>query len=114
MKQAFAVLVALSLAGSHAWAQMTPPTKGQSDPQVQGVPSDTRMPQGKEVQGKIKDLDRSKKTVMLEDGTKLTIPEIVKVTPSALKKGAMVIATYEEKDGQKVVTSILIQPQSKS
>jgi uncharacterized protein DUF1344 len=114
MKQAFAVLLALSITGAYVWAQMTPPASGQSGPQMQGAPSDSGLPQDKEVQGKIKDLDPSKKTLTLEDGTKLTIPEAVKVTPGALKKGAMVIATYEEKAGQKVVTSILVQPQSKS
>jgi hypothetical protein len=66
------------------------------------------------VQGKVRSLDRHKKTVTLEDGTKLIIPETIKITSGALKKGAMVIAMYEEKDGQKVVTTILVQPPPKS
>jgi uncharacterized protein DUF1344 len=120
MRQAFAVLVALSMVGTYAWAQTMPPTPAQAGPSpeagspAQVAPSDPGAPQAKEVQGKVKTLDRTKKTVTLEDGTKLMIPETIKVTSGTLKKGAMVIATYEEKDGQKVVTSILVQPPSKS
>lgn len=109
MRQVFTVLVALSMAGSYAWAQTTPSTPDQAGPPAQVAPSDSGAPEAKEVQGKVKSLDRSNK-----DGTKLMIPESIKVTPGALKKGAMIIATYEEKDGQKVVTSILVQPPSKS
>ena len=114
MGQVFAVLVALSMAGSYAWAQTTPSAPEQAGPPAQVAPSDSGAPEAKEVQGKVKSLDRSEKNVTLEDGTKLMIPESIKLTSGALKKGAMVIAMYEEKDGQKVVTSILVQPPSKS
>jgi uncharacterized protein DUF1344 len=114
MRQAFVTLLALSMAGTCAWAQTMPSTRDQAGPPAQVAPSDSGAPQAKEIQGKVKALDRSKKTVTLEDGTKLMIPESIQVTSGSLKKGAMVIATYEEKDGQKVVTSILVQPPSKS
>jgi hypothetical protein len=64
--------------------------------------------------GRIKSVDRTGRHVTLEDGTKLTILRNVKVPKDALKAGAMVTAQYEEKDGQKVVSSIYVKPGPKS
>ena len=59
-----------------------------------------------DVQGKVKAVEQNGKSVTLEDGTKLMIPATAKVDKNALKPGANVKASFEEKDGQKVVTSI--------
>lgn len=61
-----------------------------------------------DVQGKVKTVDQDGKAVTLEDGTKLMIPATAKVDKNALKPGASVKASFEEKDGQKVVTSIQV------
>jgi Cu/Ag efflux protein CusF len=61
-----------------------------------------------DVQGKVKAVDQDGKAVTLEDGTKLMIPATAKVDKNALKAGANVKASFEEKDGQKVVTSIQV------
>jgi len=61
-----------------------------------------------EVSGKIKSVDPAGKTVLLEDGTRLMIPGTVDVNPAALKVGATVKASVEEKGGQKVVTAIQV------
>ena len=61
-----------------------------------------------EVSGKIKSVDPAGRTLILEDGTRLMIPGSVPVDPAALKAGAMVKASVEEKGGQKVVTAIQI------
>ena len=79
---------------------------GDGGPPAQVALSDGGVPQAKEIRGKIKALDRAKKSVTLEDGTTLTIPKAVKVTPTALQKGAMVTANYEVQDGQKVIISL--------
>ena len=63
-----------------------------------------------DVVGKIKSVDSSAKTVMLEDGTKLVIPEGSKVAITELKPGQSVKVSYEEKNGQKTVKSISIEP----
>ena len=63
-----------------------------------------------DVVGKIKSVDSSAKTVMLEDGTKLVIPEGSKVAITELKPGQSVKVSYEEKNGQKTVKSISNQP----
>jgi ribosomal protein S1 len=63
-----------------------------------------------DVQGKIKSVDATGKMVTLDDGTKLMIPPTLTVEKQALKPGANVKASYEEKDGQKVATSFMVMP----
>jgi hypothetical protein len=63
-----------------------------------------------DVQGKIKSVDSSGKMVTLDDGTQLMIPPTLTVEKKALKPGANVKASYEEKDGQKVATSFMVMP----
>jgi Cu/Ag efflux protein CusF len=67
------------------------------------------MAQGaKTVEGKVMAVDPSGKSVTLDDGTKLTIPEGAKFSKADLKPGAAVKASYEEKDGQKILTNLEI------
>jgi Cu/Ag efflux protein CusF len=61
-----------------------------------------------EVSGKIKSVDPAGRTVLLENGTRLMIPESVHVDPATLKAGATVKASVEDKGGQKVVTAIQV------
>ena len=63
-----------------------------------------------EAKGKIKSVDPSGKMVTLDDGTQLTIPPTLSVEKKALQPGANVKASYEEKDGHKVATSIAVMP----
>jgi Cu/Ag efflux protein CusF len=63
---------------------------------------------GKTIEGKVMSVDPSGKSVTLDDGTKLTIPDSVKFSRADLKPGAAVKAAYEEKDGQKVLTNLEI------
>src|SRR5262249_15932980 len=65
---------------------------------------------GADVEGKIKSVDPSGKIVTLDDGTQLTIPQIVAGEMKVLQPGASVKASYEEKDGQKVATSFMVMP----
>jgi len=59
---------------------------------------------------KIKSVDAAGKTIVLEDGTKIMIPDSAKVTITELKPGQSVKLSYEEKDGQKTAKTITIQP----
>ncbi|HWC04423.1 MAG TPA: DUF1344 domain-containing protein [Methylomirabilota bacterium] len=61
-----------------------------------------------EVNGRVRSVDPAGRTVLLEDGTRLMIPESVAFDPGALKRGATVKATVAEKGGQKVVTAIQV------
>jgi hypothetical protein len=61
-----------------------------------------------QVEGKIKSLDPSGRMLTLEDGTQLTIPPTVNVPREALKEGAIVKASFLERGGQKIVTSLQV------
>lgn len=57
-----------------------------------------------EIQGKIQSVDPSDRSVMLDDGTKLWVAEGVAM--DSLQPGADVKASYEEKDGKNIATSV--------
>ncbi len=107
MRHALTILAILLVVGPPAWAQMAPSMPSPLGPVGEPTPVQPKEPPAMAVQGKIKSLDRwsKTKTLTLEDGTTLRIPESVATT--ALKEGAWVIATYEEKNGQKVATSVI-------
>ena len=60
-----------------------------------------------EVQGKIKSVDTSEKSFVLEDGTKIWLGEGVAI--DTLREGAEVSASYAEKDGKNVATSVEVK-----
>lgn len=64
------------------------------------------MAQDKTIEGQVMAVDPAGKSLTLQDGTKLTIPETVKVQD--LKPGAKVKAAYQEKDGQKILTDLQV------
>ncbi len=112
MTRAFATLVAVLVAGSAAWAgELTTATKDQPAPK--DASTQFEAPGAKEVAGKVKSLDATGRSLTLEDGTKLTIPHSLKAALGVLEKGATVKATYTEKGGQKVVTSLEVRPVEK-
>jgi hypothetical protein len=54
--------------------------------------------------GKIQSVDTTERVFVLDDGTKIWVAEGVPM--DTLKEGASVKASYEERDGKKVATSI--------
>lgn len=62
--------------------------------------------QAKTIEGKVMAVDPGGKSLTLDDGTKLTIPESAKFSRADLKPGAAVKAAYEERDGQKILTNL--------
>jgi hypothetical protein len=119
MKQTFAVIAALMLAASVGWPTVTMAQQQQrppgATPEPKTAPSEKSplpgMQKEQEVQGKIMSVDPSGKEVTLDNGTKLIIPDKVKVNRKALKEGAIVQAHYKEEGGQKVVTKINVRPE---
>ena len=76
-----------------AWAQTPAPSPSGTD--------------AKQLQGEIQKVDGNKLT--LTDGTELTIPGNVLVQQGDLRPGASVKASYEERGGEKVATSLQIE-----
>lgn len=62
---------------------------------------------GGDAQGKIKSVDTAEKSFTLEDGTKVWVGEGVAM--DKLKEGADVKASYEDKDGKNVATSVEVK-----
>jgi Protein of unknown function (DUF1344) len=60
-----------------------------------------------EASGKIQSVMSADRMIVLEDGTKLWIAEGISI--DNLKEGAKVKASYEERDGKSVVTSIEVE-----
>lgn len=56
-----------------------------------------------EIQGKIQNVNPADRMFVLEDGTQLWVAEGLSV--DTLKEGASVKATFEERDGKKVITN---------
>lgn len=63
-----------------------------------------------DVHGKIKSIDTAGRTLVLEDGTQLSIADNTRVDRKELRPGAEVKASYEMIGGQKVITSIEVMP----
>ena len=59
-----------------------------------------------DVEGKIQSMDTNDRVLTLEDGTKLWIAEGVSI--EGLKEGAKVKASFEERDGKNVATSVQV------
>jgi Cu/Ag efflux protein CusF len=57
-----------------------------------------------DISGKVKSVDQSERVFVLDDGAKIWVAEGVSM--DALKEGASVKASYEERDGKKVATSL--------
>ena len=66
----------------------------------------------KQVEGKIKSVGPSAQSIIFEDGTTLVVPDSLAIRRSELKPGATIRAQYEERDGQKVITTITVHPPS--
>jgi hypothetical protein len=56
--------------------------------------------------GKVQSVNAAERGVTLEDGTELVLAEGVPM--ESVKEGATVQASYEERDGKKVVIEILV------
>ncbi len=60
-----------------------------------------------EIEGKVQSVDMRAKAIILDDGTKLTVTDAAQLRD--VKPGVNVKASYEERAGQKVATSISVE-----
>lgn len=114
MGRVFLVVLALLVSGLF-WSSIETmaqiqPSQGASPRGVGG--SETLGAQERDIQGTIRSVDPDGGVVVLEDGTRLTIPASLRPHRDALKEGATVKVSYEERGGEKVVTSIEVRPEN--
>jgi len=113
MKETLATMALMALIVAFApiaWVGKVVPASPTQTPALTDSPAQPRMSNNEAIEGKIKSLDKSGESVTLEDGTTLTIPDSLKAARAILKEGAMLRATYQEKRGEKVATSLDVQP----
>ncbi|MGH7335166.1 MAG: DUF1344 domain-containing protein [Candidatus Rokuibacteriota bacterium] len=60
-----------------------------------------------EIKGKVQTVDMSAKAITLADGTKLKVADAAQLRD--VKPGVNVKASYEDRDGEKVATSIQVE-----
>ena len=59
-----------------------------------------------EIEGKIKSVNASTRSITLENGTELMVPAEAVTDERLLQPGAEIRASFEEKDGRKVVMTL--------
>jgi hypothetical protein len=79
----------------------TSPTTEQKRPRVRN-----RKPA--EVQGKIKNVVRLREEVVLEDGTRLLIPDSLRAARPQLRSGEKIWAAYQLQNGRRIATAVAI------
>lgn len=62
-----------------------------------------------DIEGKVKTWDAATKMITLEDGTQLSVAADAKMMGDQVKEGSTVKASYDEKDGKKVITQIEVK-----
>ena len=62
-----------------------------------------------DIEGKVKTWDPATKMITLEDGTQLSVAAEAKMKGDQVKESSTVKASYDEKDGKKVVTQIEVK-----
>ena len=60
-----------------------------------------------QIEGKVKAVDQSDRTVTLEDGTRIVVPDGMDL--DQLREGAEVTVSYEEKDGKNEATNLQVK-----
>jgi len=60
-----------------------------------------------QIEGKVKSVDQSDRTVTLEDGTRIVVPQGMDL--NQLREGAEITVSYEEKDGQNQGTNVQVK-----
>jgi hypothetical protein len=115
MNRLFGVLATLLVASLLLWAadtgaQQQPAPKPAAPAPAPGAAPAQPAGEEKSVEGKIKKWDAATSMLTLDDGTQISVPAGAKVQRAALKEGAAVKASYEEKGGMKVAKSIQVTP----
>src|SRR5437660_9040040 len=97
---------AIWVAGAMAQPQVPPPAEPSSPP-----PGAARPAPGEEnaVEGRIESVDPTRTEITLSDGTRLVTPPGSVLKPGAVTEGMVVVASYREENGAKVLTGLAVK-----
>ena len=109
---AIAMAASVTFVGG-AMAQAQAPAPGEQRPPGAGQETPTQAEE-KKVEGQVRSVDPSGTEITLTDGTKLTTPPRTALKPGVLAEGAIVVASYREENGKKVLTGLALKEPSAS
>jgi len=97
---------AIFVAAALAQTQVPPPAGRSSPPPGGTTPAPKRRTP---VEGRIENVDPSRRAITLSDGTKLVTPVGAVLKPGVVTEGMLVAASYREENGAKVVTGLTVK-----
>jgi hypothetical protein len=97
---------AIFVAAAFAQTQLPPPAGRTSPPPGATTPASEA---GNAVEGRIENIDPSRTAITLSDGTKLVTPAGAVLKPGVVTEGMLVIASYREENGAKVLTGLTVK-----
>src|SRR5215510_12415601 len=97
---------AIFVAAALAQTQLPPPAGRSSPPPGATTPAPEA---AKAVEGRIENIDPSRTTITLSDGTKLVTPAGAVLKPGVVIEGMLVVASYREENGTKVLTWLTVK-----
>jgi hypothetical protein len=103
----FVLMLAPAIFVAAALAQtQVPPPAGRSSP----PPGATTAPEAaKAVEGRIESVDPSRTAITLSNGTTLVTPPGEVLKPGVVTEGMLVVASYREENGAKVLTGLTVK-----
>ena len=97
---------AIFVAAALAQTQLPPPAGRSSAPPGATTPD----PESENaVEGRIENIDPSRTVIILSDGTKLVTPAGAVLKPGVVTEGMLVVASYQEENGAKVLTGLTVK-----
>ena len=97
---------AIFVAAALAQTQLPPPAGRSSPPHGARTPAPEA---ANAVEGRIENVDPSRRAITLSDGTKLVTPGGAVLKPGVVTEGVLVVASYREENGAKVVTGLTMK-----
>jgi len=97
---------AIFVAAALAQTQLPPPA-GRSSPRPGATTPASEA--GNAVEGRIENIDPSRTAITLSDGTKLVTPAGAVLKPGVVTEGMLVVASYREENGAKVLTGLTVK-----
>jgi Protein of unknown function (DUF1344) len=98
---------AIFVAAALAQTQLPPPA-GRSSPPGPTTPAPAPESENA-VEGRIENIDPSRTAITLSDGTKLVTPAGAVLKPGVVTEGMLVVASYREENGAKVLTGLTVK-----
>jgi hypothetical protein len=97
---------AIFVAAALAQTQLPPPAGRSSPPPGATTPAPEA---GNAVEGRTENIDPSRTAIALSDGTKLATPAGAVLKPGVVTEGTLVVASYREENGAKVLTGLTVK-----